>query len=208
MTHFQEILSRKSCDTQEELVAYLERIRDVIKDNLADKELIDDPAEVALDRLVVSLDWTLIAAMIFMVMGISCLRSPAFAAIGNARTHELYLKLTEITKDPAMNDVYRALLAQTSDSHRYTFYRRIVQTSILSSIFFAFLALLGKLSMGRNGLYLNMPSRRKSRSQSFFRPSPFIPRWLMLVLKPLPNTFIISQLLLCIAFVVAHHLAL
>ncbi|KAG1886728.1 hypothetical protein F4604DRAFT_1723246, partial [Suillus subluteus] len=191
---FQEILSRQSCDAQEELVACLERIRDVIKDNMAGEELIEDPAEVALDRLAVSLDWM---PWFSCIMGMSCLRSPAFAAIGNARTHELYLKLTEITKDPAMNHVYRALLAQTSDSHRYTVYRRIVHTSVLSSIFFAFLALLGKLFMDRNGLYLNMPFRRKSRTQSFLRPSPFTPRWLML-----------GQLLLCIAFVAAHHLAL
>jgi hypothetical protein len=38
----------------------LERIRDLIKENLANDELIDDPAEVVLDRLAVSLDWMLI----------------------------------------------------------------------------------------------------------------------------------------------------
>jgi hypothetical protein len=56
-SHFQEI---SSCDTQEELIVCLERIRDLIKDNLANDELIDDPAEVVLDRLAVSLDWMLI----------------------------------------------------------------------------------------------------------------------------------------------------
>ncbi|KAG1774218.1 hypothetical protein EV702DRAFT_1125654 [Suillus placidus] len=206
-SHFQEIRSRKFCDTQEEFIVYLERIRDVINNNLANGELIDDPTEVALDRLTVSLDWMLITTVIFMIMGMSYLRSPAFAAFGDARTHELYLKLTEITNDTAMNDVFPALLAQTSESSRYTFSRGLVQTSILSSFSFAFLAILAKLFMGRNGLYLNMPSRCKSRRQSSLRPSPFIP-WLMLVLKLLPNTFLLSQLLLGIAFVVAHHLAL
>ncbi|KAG2340414.1 hypothetical protein BDR05DRAFT_966939 [Suillus weaverae] len=205
-SHFQEITSRKSCDTQEELIAYLERIRDMIKDNLANEKLIDDPAEVALDRLAVSLDWMLITAVIFMIMGISYLRSPASAAFGDAKTHELFLKLTEITNDTAKNDVFLALLAQTSESPLYTFSRGLVQTSILSSFSFAFLAMLTKLSMGRTGLYLNMPSRCKSRRQSSLRPSPFTP-WLMLILKPLPNTFLLSQFLLGIAFVVAHHLA-
>jgi hypothetical protein len=59
-SEFSHFHSRKSCDTQEELVAYLERIQDVIKDNLSDGELIDDPAEVVLDMLTVSLDWMLI----------------------------------------------------------------------------------------------------------------------------------------------------
>lgn len=204
-SYFQEI---SSCNTQEELIACLERIRDVIKDNLANEELIDDPAEVVLDRLAVSLDWMLITAVILMIMGMSYLRSPAFAAFGDAKTHELYLKLTEITSDTAMNDVFLALLAQSSESHRYSFSRRLVQASILSSFFFAFLAILGKLFMGRNGLYLNMPSRRKSRRQSFHRPLPSISKWFMLVLKSLPNTFLLNQLLLGIAFVVAHHLAL
>jgi hypothetical protein len=204
-SHFQEI---SSCNTQEELIAYLERIRDVIKDNLANEELIDDPAEVALDRLAVSLDWMLITAVIFMIMGMSYLRSPAFAAFGNAKTHELYLKLTEITNNTAMNDVFVALLAQSSESPRYSFSRGLVRASILSSFFFSFLAILGKLYMGRNGLYLNMPSRRNSRRHSFLRPLPFISRRFILVLKPLPNTFLLNQLLLGIAFVVAHNLAL
>lgn len=207
-SEFSHFHSRKSCDTQEELIAYLERIQDVIKDNLSDGELIDDPAEVVLDMLTVSLDWMLITAVVFMMMGLSYLRSPAFTASGNAKTHELYRQLTEITKGTAVNDVYRALLAQTSDSPRYTFSRGLVQTSMLSSFVFAFLALLGKLFLGRNGLYLNISSRRKSRRQSFFRPSPFISRWLVLVLNSLPNTFILIQLLLSIAFVAAHHLAL
>jgi hypothetical protein len=227
-SEFSHFHSRKSCDTQEELVAYLQRIQDVIKDNLSDGELIDDPAEAVLDMLTVSLDWMLITvsptwshqrsldtliisqnqAVVFMMMGLSYLRSPAFTASGNAKTHELYRQLTEITKGTAVNDVYRALLAQTSDSPRYTFSRGLVQTSMLSSFVFAFLALLGKLFLGRNGLYLNISSRRKSRRQSFFRPSPFISRWLVLVLNSLPNTFILIQLLLSIAFVAAHHLAL
>lgn len=197
-----------SCNTQEELIAYLERIRDVIQDNLANEELIDNPAEVALDRLAVSLDWMLITAVVFMIMGMSYLQSPAFAAFGDAKTRELYLKLIEITNDTAMNEVFQALLAQSSASPRYLFSRRLVQASILSSFFFAFLAILGKLFMGRNGLYLNMPSRRKSRRQSFLRSLPFLPRWFILVLTPLPNTFLLNQLLLGIAFVVAHHLAL
>lgn len=205
-SHFQEI---SSCDTQEELLVCLERIRDLIKDNLANAdELIDDPAEVVLDRLAVSLDWMLITAVLFMIMGMSYLRSPAFAAFGDAKTHELYRKLTEITSDTAMNDVYLALLAHSSQSHRYSYSRKLVQGSILSSFLFAFLATLGKLVMGRNGLYLNMPSRRKSRRNSSLRPLPSIPRWFIPVLKRLPNAFLLNQLLLGIAFVVAHYLAL
>lgn len=143
-----------------------------------------------------------------MIMGMSYLRSPAFAAFGDAKTQELYLKLTEITTDTAMNDVFLALLAQSSESHRYSFSRRLVQASILSSFLFAFIAILGKLFMGRNGFYLNMLSRRKSRRQSFIRPSPSISRWFTLILKLLPNTFLLNQLLLGIAFVIAHHRAL
>ncbi|KIK48495.1 hypothetical protein CY34DRAFT_797975 [Suillus luteus UH-Slu-Lm8-n1] len=202
--HFQEI---SSCDTQEELIVCLERIRDLIKDNLANDELIDDPAEVVLDRLAVSLDWMLITAVVFMIMGMSYLRSPAYAAVGDAKTHELYLKLAEITSDTAMNDVFLALLAQSSQSHRYSYSRRLVQASILSSFLFAFLATLGKLVMGRNGFYLNMISRRKSRRKFFLRPLPSS-RWFIPVLSRLPNAFLLNQLLLGIAFVVAHHLAL
>ncbi|KAG2076196.1 hypothetical protein BDR04DRAFT_1090077 [Suillus decipiens] len=141
-------------------------------------------------------------------MGMSYLRSPAFAGIANAKTHELYQKLTEITDDAAMKDIFLALSAHTAGSSRYTFSRGIVHTSILSGCFFAFFAILGKLFIGRNGLYLNMPSYRTFRRQSFLRPSPFTSRWLMLVLKQLPNIFLLNQLLLCIALVVTHYLAL
>ncbi|KAG2355994.1 hypothetical protein BDR07DRAFT_1424531, partial [Suillus spraguei] len=127
--------------------------------------------------------------------------------IGDAKTHQLYQKLTEITEDAAMKDIFRALSAQ-SESSRYTFSRGIVHTSILSGCFFAFLAILGKLLVGRNGLYLNTSSYRAFRRQSFLRPSPFISRWLLLVLKQLPNIFVLNQLLLCIALVVTHYLAL
>ncbi|KAG2103443.1 uncharacterized protein F5147DRAFT_762325 [Suillus discolor] len=205
---FQEI---PSCDTvtQEEFVACLERIKDVIKDNLANEELqvINDPAEIVLDRLAVSLDWMLITAVIFMIMSMSYLRSPAFAALGDAKTHELYQKLVEITNDKAMNDIFLRLLAQTPKTPLYTFSRGLVRTSVLSSCLFAFLAILGKLFIGRNGLYLDISSRRKSPRQFFFRPSPFVSRWLMLALKPLPNIFMLNQLLLGTAFVIAHYLA-
>jgi len=207
---FQEIPTRKSCDTatQEEFVACLERIKDLIKDNLANEELINDPAEVVLDRLAVSLDWMLITTVIFMIMSMSYLRSPAFAALGDAKTHELYQKLVEITNDKAMNDIFLRLLAQTPKTPLYTFSRGLVQTSVLSSCLFAFLAILGKLFIGRNGLYLDISSRRKSPRQFFFRPSPFVSSWLMLFLKPLPNIFMLNQLLLGTAFVIAHYLAL
>ncbi|KAG1737802.1 hypothetical protein EDB19DRAFT_932643 [Suillus lakei] len=197
-SYSQEIPSRKSCDTQEEAIACLERIKDMIKDKLAKEELIDDPAEVVLDRLGVSLDWTLLTAVIFMIMGTSYLRSPAFAVVGNATTHELYLKLSQITNGTAMNDVFLALLAQTPQSPRYTLSRGLVQISILSSFFFALIAILGKLIIGRNGLYLNVASRRKPRRQSLLGPSSFTSRW-MLILKSLPNTFLLNQLLLVIA---------
>ncbi|KAG2159514.1 uncharacterized protein EDB93DRAFT_1245310 [Suillus bovinus] len=206
-SRFQEI---PSCDTltQEEFVACLERIKDAIKDTLANEEHINDPAELALDRLAVSLDWVLITAVFSMLLGVSYLRSSAFAVFGDAKTHELYLKLIEITHDTATNDILHSLLAQTSKSPLYTFSRRLVQTSILSSCFFTFLAILGKLSMGRNDLCLNMTARRKSRRQPFLRLSPFVSRGLMLILKPLPSIFILNQLLLGIAFVVARYLPL
>lgn len=143
-----------------------------------------------------------------MIMGMSYLRSPAYAAVGDAKTHELYLKLAEITSDTAMNDVFLALLAQSSQSHHHSYSRRLVQASILSSFLFAFLATLGKLVMGRNGFYLNMLSRRSSRRKFFLRPLPSISRRFIPVLKRLPNAFLLNQLLLGLAFIVAHHLAL
>ncbi|KAG2128284.1 hypothetical protein DEU56DRAFT_758472 [Suillus clintonianus] len=212
--HSQEIISSKSLDSQEELIACLERFKDLIKDNLAEEELIDDPAEVVLDRLAVSLDWTLVTAMFFMITGMLYLRLSAFAAFGNATTHQLLLQMTQITNDTATNNVLLALLEQTSpESPPYTLSRELVQTSVLSSCLFATLMILGKFFMGRNGINLNMPYRRRSRSllesrrHSLLGSSPDTSRRLILILSPLPNTFLYTQLLLGIAFVVSHYLA-
>ncbi|KAG1740535.1 uncharacterized protein EDB91DRAFT_354842 [Suillus paluster] len=210
----QEIASLP-CDTQKDLLACLERVRDVLEDKSAEEEMVDDPAEVVVDRLAVSLDWTLITAVVFVILGTSYLGSPAFTTFGNSTTHELLLKLTQITNDTAMNDAFLALLAQTPshESPHYVLSRMIVHTSIVSSYFVAFVIGVGKLRTGRHGLQLNMPSHRKHRSllgSNKYLPgsSQFTPMWFMVALTRLPYAFALAQLVFCMAIIVTHSLAL
>lgn len=197
-----------SCDLQKELFTCLEQARDVIEQKLAEEETVDDPAEVVLDRIVVLLDWTVIPAVMFLILGTVYLRSPAIAVFGDATTHELVLKLTQITKDAATRDMFLALLARTPspESPRFALSRGLAHISILSSSFVIFLIVLGKLFMGCPGLHLTMSSRRIHKCRRQYLPGSS--RGFILALKPLPHAFLLAQFALYAAIAVAHHFKL
>lgn len=144
-----------------------------------------------------------------MVLNTSYLFGAALRApFVDPSTHELFLKLAQITQGPTLDHSFSAPSALTSLPH-YTFYRGFVYTSILVGFLVAIFIILGKNLMGLYTLDLTMTSCHdphrlgKSRRQSLPMPA-----WSRQTLESLPNALPLAQVMLTMAILVTHHFAL
>ncbi|OJA18554.1 hypothetical protein AZE42_04015 [Rhizopogon vesiculosus] len=202
---FQNIPSQKPHDMQKKIVP----LEEVWKIDMSHEDIMNDPAEASLERLVVLLNWTLLSAVVYMVLNSSYLCGAAFrASFDDASTRKLLLKLAQVANGPILDHSFSAQSIHTS-LPQYTLYRGFVYTSILLGFVVAFLIILGKSFMGRYTLDLTMSSRRnprrlyKSRRQSLPMPT-----CLRLTLESLPTVLPLAQAVFTMAIFVTYHFAL
>jgi hypothetical protein len=176
--------SRESCDMEKQQFADLEKVEGLIPD-LEEEEILNSN-EVALEMLVVVLNWTLCSAVITgSIYWLQFNAPPPGSPVNvDAPTHEPH-----------------------TPSMRYTLSRGVLFVGSLLSFSVALLIVLGKILMRQRTLTLRLPPygpRRLPRHMvQRLRAIPAsMPTWFMQLLKSLQCIFPLIQFVITIALLV------